>query len=387
MQTRKSVFCRALQILLVTCTLYFFYATVLEKAREASWSDAVSDFVRRSLSDGVFGHIGNRTLGFEHIYAIGLEERTDKRDFMALTTAVSGITVQWMDGVRPDELHEKSLPQGYNLTLMKPAAVGCWRAHMNALNDMLSNGYSTALILEDDADWDVTLRAQLQEFAVGLHALKGTRKISKEAPYGVDWDVLWIGGCASGPNSSETDFYAIPNDPTVPRTEHRGTWGGPLEQWKEQYPEYPEDSTRFVYRSAMGCCTYGYAVSKRGAQNVLMQLSVDHIEGAIDNAMSDLCGFHPNRTRIECYAPFPNLVGTYRRAGSAARDSDINVLDWDQVHGEEAWNLIYSTRMNIHRLVAGERTVYSQWDEDVPWSDREMNLDEFVYPRGHLVRG
>ena len=54
---------------------------------------------------------------------------------MALTTAVSGITVQWMDGVRPEELHEKSLPQGYNLTLMKPAAVGCWRAHMNTLSE------------------------------------------------------------------------------------------------------------------------------------------------------------------------------------------------------------------------------------------------------------
>ena len=63
MQTRRSLFCRALQVFLVTCTFYFFYATVLEKAREASWSDAVSDFVRRSLSDGVFGHIGNRTLG------------------------------------------------------------------------------------------------------------------------------------------------------------------------------------------------------------------------------------------------------------------------------------------------------------------------------------
>ena len=53
-------------------------------------------------------------------------------------------------------------------------------------NSVISNDYSTALILEDDADWDVSLKSQLGEFARGLHALKGTNQVSKEAPYGTD---------------------------------------------------------------------------------------------------------------------------------------------------------------------------------------------------------
>ena len=53
-------------------------------------------------------------------------------------------------------------------------------------NSVISNDYSTALILEDDTDWDVSLKSQLGEFARGLHALKGTNQVSKEAPYRTD---------------------------------------------------------------------------------------------------------------------------------------------------------------------------------------------------------
>lgn len=250
---------------------------------------------------------------------------------------------------------------------------------------MINNDYSTALILEDDADWDVSLKPQLREFARGLHALKGTDQVSNEAPYGTDWDLLWIGGCASGPNVNETSFYAIPMDPTVPRSHHRSTWGGPTEKWKEQYPELAEDSTRFIYRAEMGCCMFGYAVTYKGAENILSALSVDHVDKPVDNALGDLCAGLYGRRKIECWAPFPNLIGTYRKAGSAFRDSDIEKTNMADFHEEQAWNMVYSTRRNIQRLVAGEDTVFSQWkDEDVSWSSPEINRKDFVYPGGHL---
>ncbi|CAG7946151.1 unnamed protein product [Penicillium nalgiovense] len=47
--------------------------------------------------------------------------------------------------------------------------------------------------------------------------------------------------------------------------------------------------------------------------------------------------------------------------------------------------MVYSTRRNIHQLVASEETVYSQWkDEDVLWSNRAIEHKEFVYPGGYL---
>lgn len=76
---------------------------------------------------------------FEHVYAIGLKERTDKRDFLALAASIVGFQVDWLDGVRPDEVHPKSLPQGLNMTIIKPTAAACWRAHMNALRTYVSS--------------------------------------------------------------------------------------------------------------------------------------------------------------------------------------------------------------------------------------------------------
>ncbi|KAJ6189226.1 hypothetical protein N7519_004134 [Penicillium mononematosum] len=338
---------------------------------------------------------------FEHIYAISMKERTDKRDFLTLAASISGFKVEWLDGVRPDDLHPKAMPDGLDPSRVKPTVVACWRAHMNALvkhsptpfsvskgnadvltsenYSVISNDYSTALILEDDADWDVSLKSQLEEFARGLHALKGTNHVSKEAPYGTDWDLFWIGGCASGPNANETSFYAIPMDPTVPRVHHRATWGGPTEKWKQQYPELAEDSTRFIYRAEMGCCMFGYAVTTRGARSILSALSIDHLDKPVDDALSELCAGANGRHKIECWAPFPNLIGTYRKAGSASRDSDIENNNAADFHEEQAWNMVYSTRRNIHQLVAGEET-----DEDVPWSSRAIERKEFVYPGGYL---
>jgi GR25 family glycosyltransferase involved in LPS biosynthesis len=235
------------------------------------------------------------------------------------------------------------------------------------------------LVLEDDADWDVNIKTQLREFARGLHSLKGDKKVSKQAPYGTDWDLLWIGGCSSRADKNETQFYAIPEDPTVPSVERRHTWFGPLDSWKEVFPE---DSTRFIYRAEEGCCTYGYAVTARGAKKILTALAIDHIEAPVDLAMSELCGGTGDRERIECFAPFPNLIGTYRPAGPAFKDSDINSGD-QTVHEEQAYNLVYSTRRNIHRLVSGAETVLSQWGEESPWSPGEVNPKGLVYPRGY----
>jgi hypothetical protein len=39
-----------------------------------------------------------------------MKERTDKRDFLTLAAAVSGFKVEWLDGVRPDDLHPKAMP-------------------------------------------------------------------------------------------------------------------------------------------------------------------------------------------------------------------------------------------------------------------------------------
>lgn len=253
---------------------------------------------------------------------------------------------------------------------------------------VIENSYSTALIMEDDADWDVSIKKQLTEFARGLHALQGKDQSSQSgfsvnAPYGTNWDVLWIGGCLGGPSSKETKFYAIPEDPTVASVRQRGGAEGVPDSWRERFSL---DSTRFIFQAETGCCLYGYAVTGRGARKIIAALSVDHLEIPIDNALSDLCGGISGRRRIDCYAPSPNYIGTFRRAGPSYRDSDIETYAENDFHEEKSWNMVYSTRRNIHRLVAGEETVHSQWRHDSEtWQKDEITVKEFQYPTGVLV--
>lgn len=227
----------------------------------------------------------------------------------------------------------------------------------------------------------MNIRSQLREFARGLHALQGNEHASTQHPYGVDWDVLWIGGCGSAPFPDETQFYAVRDDPTCPNVEHRSMLGGVPDSLKSQFPE---DSTRFSFKAEAGCCLYGYAVSNKGARKIIAELELDHIEVPVDNALSDLCGGRSGRRQIDCYALFPQIIGTYRRPGPSSRDSDINSYDENVIHEEESWNTVYSARRNIQRLVAGEDTVYSQWN-DQPWTAKEINPREFTHPKGQLV--
>ncbi|KAJ6170972.1 hypothetical protein N7470_000039 [Penicillium chermesinum] len=368
---------RAIQFAIVVCGAYFVFALLFSPSEPQKWPRPSLHLSKDGFRDPKLEHIQNDTLGFEHIYAIGLKERTDKRDFLNLAASVTGIKVQWVDGVHIDELEQKALPVGYNLSTMVPSIIACWRAHMNALNR-----YSTALIMEDDADWDLNIKSQLTEFARGLHALKANAS-TDNAPYGTAWDVLWIGGCSSTAGVNETEFYVIPNDPTVPSFSRRHTWSGPEDRWVEMYPE---ESTRFVYKAERGCCTFGYAVTQRGARKILAALSLDHVDVPVDIAMAELCGGENGRDRLECYAPYPNIVGTFRQGGPAYRNSDIVSNDDQSLQVAHSENMVYSSRLNIHRVLAGKPAL-SQWEEEAPWSPKELpeNLEEFPYPRGYLV--
>ncbi|KAG2418495.1 hypothetical protein HFD88_001596 [Aspergillus terreus] len=379
---RKPGFTRVLGLALFVCAIIYL---LWPEVDARYWDKNVPRSNEDSLHDDILSHTQNETLGFEHIYAIGLKERTDKRDFLTLASLEAGFKVDWLDGVRVDSLDPKSLPNGANFSWIKPTAVACWRAHMNAMQKVLQNSYSTALILEDDADWDISIKHQLREFARGVRQLNGEEHAPKETPYGLDWDILWIGGCASGPSANETTFFAIPDDPTVPSKEHLDTWGGPLDKWKEQYPELSDESTRFIYQASMGCCTYGYAVTAKGAKKILAALSLDRLDCPVDNAMSDLCAGTNGRRQVKCFAPWPNLIGTYKHAGPESRDSDIEDRSEDKFHDASSMNVVYSTRLNIQRLIGQEGKVYSQHKDNRTDAVRELDLSEIDYPRGFLV--
>jgi hypothetical protein len=82
--------------------------------------------------------VANATLGFGKIMVIGLPERSDKRDAMALMASLSDMSVEWISGVKSSSIPDTAVPFGFDRTKLKETYLGSWRGHMNAIRRYVS---------------------------------------------------------------------------------------------------------------------------------------------------------------------------------------------------------------------------------------------------------
>ena len=52
---------------------------------------------------------------------------------MVLTAALTNISVEWVEGVKGDDVPDKVLPPGDSKKNLRAGDIGAWRAHINAL--------------------------------------------------------------------------------------------------------------------------------------------------------------------------------------------------------------------------------------------------------------
>lgn len=102
----------------------------------------------------------NATLDFQEIVYISMPYRTDRQDAMALIAAQSGIKLnKLIAGVPSADVHEKARPlTAHPKDDPKKPWLGVWRAHADAWRYIIDNDIQSALILEDDVDWDVNVK-------------------------------------------------------------------------------------------------------------------------------------------------------------------------------------------------------------------------------------
>src|SRR5256885_3236528 len=219
---------------------------------------------------------------------------------------------------------------------------------------MVDRKVASAIIFEDDADWDVSLKMQLVQFARGSRFLLNTTG-SPRSPYGDSWDLLWLGHCATKLDPSDNRRFVIPNDPTVVPPEAR------TEFEKPDMTNF-DDRTRIVHVQSWGSCTAAYAISLRGAEKVLYHESMMPFNNAVDEGFAWMC---ESLSYFTCVAPFPTLIGVSRPAGPTNRWSDIDHVP-DVEHIEEKGyteRIMFSTRQNVARLFRNERVFESQYPE------------------------
>ncbi|KAK5637081.1 hypothetical protein RRF57_012793 [Xylaria bambusicola] len=342
--------------------------------------------------------IYNSTLGFEKIFVVSLPSRTDRRDGMSLAAALSDIEFEFIDGVDGASIPDKALPQ-YSVT-DRPSnpTIGAWRGHLNAIQEIVRRNLSSALILEDDADWDARLRDQLHNFALSSHALTQplagvdgseyadstypralqtspdstpdlafenlpVTVVPRSSPYGDEWDVLWLGHC--GMHFPFTSSQMIPKgrvvqmDQTVPQQQHLWTVSD-SNDLKDQYPNH----TRVTQHVQDGICSLGYAVNRRSARQLLYEVGLKRVNTAFDIMLRWFCEGtgNPNRGYHNCLTTQPSLFQIHLPAGPKKYNSDISDHgDGDQEKKTEV--IRWSVKMNAEVLVNGRTDFVDQYPD------------------------
>ena len=251
---------------------------------------------------------------------------------------------------------------------------------------MIEQNITSALILEDDADWDVRIKFQMRDFAKAsrllVQPLSGTSgrfldptypqpkedqkpqdfDIRKDAtgepstsPYGdIDrWDLFWLGHCGTRfPRASDRNVplgrAVIYDDDTVPEPQHVMMQFGDSEL-VSYYPAH----TRVVSRAWQNTCTMGYGISLPGARRLLYELSVNKMTGPTDMMFRSVCHGSEGRPVHTCLTVQPQLFQHHRPVGDKSSFSDIS--DHGTDYNEQAFtrNVRWSTRVNFRKLIDG----------------------------------
>nr|POE72053.1 hypothetical protein CFP56_11929 [Quercus suber] len=338
-----------------------------------------------SLQHDLLDDVANATLG--KIFIINLASRTDRRDAASLAARFTGLEVEFIDAVT--KIDAKAWPPGAKEANLNAGSAGAWRSHMNVINRIVEQNISSALILEDDIDWDIRIKSQMQDFARAsrllVQPLPGTTDKfldptypqpdaerssptnfnidetytgePSSSPYGdLDrWDILWVGHCGcrfpwAADKNVPLGRAVINNDETVPPRRKINIEFGD-NQLIDGYP----DHTRVVARSRVNTCTLGYGISQPGARRLLYELGVHKISGPTDMMFRSVCDGVDGRDLMICLSPQPALFNHHRPAGSRASWSDINEND-ESAYNEipETTNIRWATRVNFPKLVKGQ---------------------------------
>ena len=141
----------------------------------------------------------NTTLNFQQIFAINLPSRLDRRDTLTLMAAYSNLSITIVPGVRT--LAENALPPPRTPGSVRAEEYAVWRAHANVWRKIIEEGLTTALILEDDNDWDINLKEQVPRILKALDEIRvappreeddGVVRSGREQE---GWDMLYLGSC------------------------------------------------------------------------------------------------------------------------------------------------------------------------------------------------
>jgi len=257
---------------------------------------------------------------------------------------------------------------------------------------------ASALVLEDDVDWDVRIKSQMETFAEASRlliqplpgnstgfldptypaAMRGDRpsdftigenmtSVPTSSPYGDlnRWDLLWLGHCgARFPYASDKNVpigrVVIQNDTTVPAIQYLDMGVG-----DSQLLRYPSH-TRIISRARVNSCSLAYGISQQGARRMLYELGIHKLDAPADIMYRSVCDGVEGRGHATCLSVQPQLFQHHQPIGSRRAQSDITVGGRKYSGYQQkavTTNIRWSIRLNLPKFVNGETDYLDQFPD------------------------
>ena len=250
----------------------------------------VPDFPNWAATPSLFGSnetipAANSTLGFGRIFVVSTESSPRRNTLIhAANVTELDLTIP----IQPTWTEEdQDRFRAKENSVVKRGSLLAWLGHLHVLRAFLDSGAETALILEDDVDWDIRLRTQqipLVQRAIRRHSPLPPDTTTERYPFGDPraWDLLYLGHCGDyfhgmdigfedghvTPQDLRQTLHTLFRDPTLPDRDDLHPWTASLLR-NLGVPE----RARLVHRSRFPLCTFAYAVTRASAHRLLTELA------------------------------------------------------------------------------------------------------------------
>jgi hypothetical protein len=130
-----------------------------------------------------------------------------------------------------------------------------WLSMLDLIKYMVAQNLESALIVEDDVDWDVEIKQEMRRLSDAVRDFTMVDEDEK-SPYGKAWDVLWIGHSGE-PTTNDTRRLEYEDPTAISREKYSG--------WSRRYMDGITPGYRVVQRSKLTFGSFAMAMSRRGA--------------------------------------------------------------------------------------------------------------------------
>lgn len=297
----------------------------------------------------------NETLGFGAIYVLTDDDTSWRVLGLRQAADFAGLRLTIPVQLHPSDQDVDTYLDGAKLTTI-PKDIRAAINYASLLDIFLSSDYETALFFEDDVDFDVGIKSQMEIISDTLLShiskdlrpdhedglLKETHTVVTPYPYGKDgWDVFWIGhyGVEFTKESQMipyTDPHALPWDHLTSK------YNNYYELLRAEYAVQPKKQAQQLMLSTAPIGTYAFALTRATAQGLVPKLRDMRVQ-QFDLALHDTC----KDLDLRCIAPVPALMHHHRVTGNSEGKSN---LSWWRERHKYTYNVQWSARCNAARV-------------------------------------